>query len=150
MIEPELTEAIRRAIQRFPGMKELPFPEASDLLDAVAKRHVADPAQLWWWTAPRGAHETIPYGEKDGLDEIARIVPARSAAFLAVTDDEPRPWPVFEGTTADLLSVLREVRFCECFLGAADLEWFVFDTHHNELVVMGSLVIGATRRRSPS
>lgn len=142
MIDPDLTNAIRRTIQKFPGMKELPAPEAAELLDAVAKRHVADPAQLWWWTTPSGAHETIHYGETEGLDEVARIVPARSTAFLAVTDDEPRPWPVFKGTTADLIAVLREVRFCEYFLVAADLEWLVFDTHHNALVVLGSLVAG--------
>lgn len=139
MIDPELTDTIRRTIQIFPGVKELPAVEAAELLSAAAKRHLMDPAQLWWWMTPSGAHQTIHYGDSNGLDKVADIVPARGLAFLAVTDDEPRPWPVFEGTTGELIAVLRKVRFCEYFLGAVDLEWLVFDTHHNDLVIMGSL-----------
>ena len=140
MVDRELIDAIRKTITKVSGASQLSDPQAVELLDAVAKRNVTDPAQIWWWANLTVDHETIPYGEKDGLDEIARLVPPQTIAFMVVTDDEPRPWPVFSGAISDLLSVLREVRFCEYFLIDPDFKWLAFDTHHNTLVVVGSLI----------
>jgi len=140
MVDRDLIDAIRETIAKVSGLSQLSDPQAVKLLDALAKRNVADPTQIWWWTNLTVDHETIPYGERDGLDEVARLVPPQTIALMVVTDDEPRPWPVFSGVISDLLAALREVRFCEYFLIDPDFKWLVFDTHHNALVVVGSLI----------
>jgi len=61
---------------------------------------------------------------------------------LVVTDDEPQPWPVFEGPLEEILVVLQETRYFEYFLvpGVNDGgRWIVFDTHHNQLVWAGEM-----------
>lgn len=148
MVDSELIDAICKTIAKVSGLSQLSDSQAVELLDALAKRNITDPAQIWWWANLTVDHETIPYGERDGLDEVAGIVPPQTNAFMVITDDEPRPWPVFSGATSDLLAALREVRFCEYFLIGPDLKWLVFDTHHNALVIVGSLIGRAKQAES--
>lgn len=140
MVDGDLIDAIREKIMSVPGLSQLSEAQAAEVLGALARQSVTDPAQIWWWANLTVDHETISYGERDGLEEVARIVPHQATALLVVTDDEPRPWPVFLGKTSDLLAALREVRFCEYFLVDQDFKWIVFDTHHNTLVVVGNLI----------
>lgn len=139
MVDDELISEIHNAIAKFPEVSPFSDSQATALLDALAKRNVSDPAQTWWWANLKVDHETIPYGDRDGLEEVAQIVAPQANALLVVTDDQPRPWPVFFGPSFTLLAVLREVRFCEYFLADPDFKWLIFDTHHNALVVVGSL-----------
>jgi RHS repeat-associated protein len=139
MIDSELADAIRDALVDFPQVQLVPESDANVLIDRVAAKEVSDPDQTWWWSALRGAHATLPYGDQHGLEQVAHIAPVDASAYLAITDDEPRPWPLLSGTVADLLAVLNGLRFCEYFIFDRAITWIVFDTHHNSLVVTGIL-----------
>jgi hypothetical protein len=140
MLAPELMTEIRIALARIPTVRELPEREAADLLTSLGTYHVAKPDEAWWWSNLKDEREVIPYGDDDGLQQMARILPRETAVFLAITDDEAPPWPVLSGKVADLLAVLRELSFCEYFLFDIDGTWIAFDTHHDELVIAGTLV----------
>lgn len=140
MIDGDLGREIGEKVEKTPGGSRLSDAQAAELLDALAERVLRDDSVTWWWTALAVPHQTISYGDGDGLDELARIVPLEARVLLVITDDEARPWPVFSGVASALLAVLRGVRFCEYFFVDPALSWLVFDTHHNQLVVTGSML----------
>lgn len=83
---------------------------------------------MWWWRL-----------KSDNLTELLRslIGTDDGQAYLLVTDDEPPPWPIYQGPWSALIGVVLEQHFFEYALVASDLSWIVFDTHHDELIVAG-------------
>lgn len=139
MVDPDLIAEIRARLTEFQDVQELPEHAARLVIDGVAKDHIIDRDRTWWWTSLKDPSEVITYGESDGLLLLASTVPGHNVGVLVVTDDEPPPWPAFQGPVQSLLAVLRGLRFCEYFIADPDGRWVVFDTHDNSLVVRGDL-----------
>ncbi|MCK6521691.1 hypothetical protein L6R49_09655 [Myxococcota bacterium] len=141
-VDPELLEELR-ALAPGLGVVELAEADAAGVIRRARATFVTRPRVTWWWTALRPPTVTLPYGGQDGLTLLVRLLPAETRAVLVVTDDEPPPWPTFEGAIGDLVALLRELRPFELWLSAREADWIVFDTHHDALVVAGPLVAAA-------
>lgn len=138
MIDDQLAEQIRRSARTLSKVCELSNAEANILLDTIAYEFVANPQELWWWASLRQPSRTIGYEGLDVFHEIRKLVLDDEVTHLVVTDDEPRPWLVFNGQVDDLLQLVGEQRYFEYFLICAASEKpnkVIFDTHHNLLVV---------------
>ena len=136
---PDRVASYAAAASAICGITQLSDEAAKDYVRRLAKAYLTDTNHRWWWEAVSGPTKRIPYGDADGLSLIAGLVGAACAAHLVITDDEDPPWPVYAGGVGGLLAMLRDCRFCEYFLVAQDGSWIVFDTHMNELVVVGQL-----------
>lgn len=141
-IDLELLAALRLAAAAF-GVKELPPAEAEQAVRRAREAFVSVPEATWWWTSLREPRVAVRYGEADGLRLLLRLQPHDTTAVLAVTDDEPVPWPAFKGALGNLVAMVRDVRAFEFWIAPPDSRWIVFDTHENALVVAGSLVEAA-------
>ncbi len=136
----ELKTAIRAVANEVPTVKELTALEASRLTDRVAQEFVADPNRIWWWEALKVPSRTLNYGEEAGLEKIASMLDPASVVTMLVTDDNPPPWPAFKGPLSEILHVIGEQWFFEYLLVGEAGDWCIFDTHHNSLVIAGSLI----------
>ena len=135
MMDADLLEELEEAARGATGVHRLQDDEASKRVELLAQTYVRDGSHRWWWQALATEAQRLPYGDEDGLSKIMKLFEAESSATLVITDDSAPPWPVFSGSLGQLISLLRNTRFCEYFLAASDGSWIVFDTHMNELVM---------------
>lgn len=139
MIHADLLQELRSSLPQFPSLRELDAQTADELVERIAGRYISDPDMIWWWGSLSKPSTTIDYGEAVSLDIIRRLLPGDADALLIVTDDVAPPWPVFAGKLKSLLEYLGEQAHLEYILTDPDLSWLLFDTHHNTLVLLGSL-----------
>jgi hypothetical protein len=130
----EVLSAAREA-----GLVVLEDQEFADLIQAIMQRYLTSPASRWWWNSLKVPSKTIDYGEQDGLAILLEVLPDRTDLILIVTDEALVPSGAVRGTAAQLNQLLRGCSFFEFAIVPADLEWIVFDTHHNVLVGAGQL-----------
>jgi hypothetical protein len=150
----ELLTSIRKAATTRQTVRPLLPDEAAATAAETAGRYVRDPRLTWWWTAIAVPFATLPYADRNALSLIGELLGLTTApkipeGTLFVTDDSPQPWPAFVGPVSELLLLIAEQPYFEYFLVDPCLEWVVFDTHHNELVVVGSLRERALMLASP-
>lgn len=138
-VDPGLLSTLRN-LARTLGIAELSETDAAHVTRSAQDAFVTKPEATWWWTVLRPPVASLRYGEKDGLTLLLRLVPSETTVVLVVTDDEHTPWPAFEGSLREVVTMLREARVFEFWIVTRDWRWIVFDTHNNELVVSGSLV----------
>lgn len=113
------------------------WSEGESLILEVAVKFVRDRRHHWWWENLRELPKRIQY-QDDGLALLDGILEHDTGLLnLVITDDEEAPWPMIVGTWNDLRSYLGSLHFFEFFLFDASQSWMVFDTHHNELLVIG-------------
>lgn len=136
----ELLDELRALLPTSPGLNELSASEAEEVAEHVRRRFVSEGDKVWWWESLNSESATLPYGDSDGLEWLGKLLPGREVVRLVVTDDEARPWPVFEGEARALWRLLPELRFFEYFITGKACDWVVFDTHHNALVITGALL----------
>lgn len=139
-VDEELLKDLRALSRRNPGLRELNTVESAEVAGDVRLRFVGEDASVWWWESLVSDSVTLPYGDSDGLQWLERLVPNRELVRLVVTDDEARPWRIFEGEAQELWRLLRELRYFEFFVTSTRCDWVIFDTHHNTLVVTGALL----------
>lgn len=135
----ELLKSIRRYLSEHPEIKVLEAEESERLRLLIASRFGLVTERTWWWERLPKEAVSLPYSDEEGLDLLLNILPTPTAPFwLFVTDDNPPPWTCIYGTGTNLIEMLREQRFFEYFIVNAGLNWMVFDTHHNTLVMLGT------------
>lgn len=135
-----LLDLIRKSLRALPSVRECPPDQAALLLDRIAARYVRDRKRVLWWDNLSVESVSVEYGAQDGLSALRRLVSDDNAVcLLFVSDEESPPWPVLVGTLHDLLKVISEQSFFEFVMSDEEGTWAVFDTHHNSLVVCGSL-----------
>jgi hypothetical protein len=139
-VDEELLDELRVLLTSMDCLRKLSDSEAVAAIDEVARRFVDKEESVWWWQSLKCDSVTLPYRDSDGLVLLGELVPAESTIRLVVTDDQPRPWPVFEGEAPKFWDLFRELRFFEYFIASEDSQWVVFDTHHNALVVTGAIL----------
>lgn len=111
---------------------------AQSLLRRVAEIHGVDGATYHWWKGLSDAHRLF-YG--DALDDWSREIRdllcnvRQKGVYLAVTDDEPPPWPVlWINDPSCIVELLEKMHFFEYFVFSPDCSRVFFDTHDNVLV----------------
>ncbi len=137
----ELIQSVRGYAAACPDVQELSLEEAERARVAAARSLGLGPAldRHWSWECLPTGVTRIPYGNGDGLNKLLEILPgATSESLLFVTDDEPPPWSCFRAPANVVVDLLREQRFFEFCLVDAGMRWIVFDTHHNELITLGT------------
>jgi hypothetical protein len=131
---------IREKMGLVNGVSEVTGSAADDVIEAIASRYVDDRSNVWWWEGLADTPVVIDYGDELGWRRIGNLVQdPHLEAYLLPTDDDPEPWPVFRGRLLELQRLLEEVWRFEYMIAAVDMSWLVFDTHHNSLMVLGSL-----------
>lgn len=145
MIDQELIEDIRHTFLELTTLHELDPEEVESLAEKIANKFIIDRSKIWWWESLTSNSFVIEYGEEDGLKILENLISNDQPVFLFVTDDEPEPWNVFIGNFGCILDVLKNQRFFEYFIVSEEIEWVVFDTHHNSLFIAGTLLTKAKK-----
>jgi hypothetical protein len=139
MMDPTLVVQVE-ALSSTRGMKLLSPESTRDVVERMAAKFSVDRSRLWWWEGIQSAR-SFPYAPDEELQALGRLMSSHSNALtLIVTDDQPPPWIAVSGPWTSLLHLLQETRHFEFFVLDETLNWVVFDTHHNELVVAGTPV----------
>jgi len=133
----QLWDELVRVLPVTPAVRVLPQDGLRQALDRMAERYVADTRATWWWNALRVPGRVVPYGD-DEFQTMGDQIPADAAGsiILVVTDDEPDPAGAVVGPWQDLVRMLGELPPFEFFLTDERGSWAIFDTHHNELIVV--------------
>ncbi len=119
------------------GIQEVAANEAVQLLQSVARAHDLDADSCRWWGSLKNAR-TFPYQSdfsewKERLSSLLQEMGA-DGFYLAVTDDEPPPWPVVSVQPhVRLPDLIGEMQYFEYFVFSKDFAGIVFDAHTNEL-----------------
>jgi len=106
---------------------------------------------VWWWEGLPDQAMRVPYADQEGLHIVLKIISETSdRLILFVTDDSCAPWMCVSGTASGLVDMLREQRFFEYFIVNSTMDWILFDTHHNSIVILGEglSVLQSTRRKA--
>jgi len=140
-MDTELVNEIRDVTKKINGFIELNKDESIKATNMVAEKYIKNRTSTWWWEELTQKSITIEYGDSDGLSLLREIVGDDNASVkLFITDDEPEPWPIFQGSFEAVIDTISGQRFFEYFITAHDFSWLVFDTHHNSLIVLGDLL----------
>src|SRR5215469_8556202 len=121
------------------GAVALDAQDLSRLVDAIYRRYLKSPASSWWWSSLKVPIGTLEYGDRDGLAIVMSILPEQDDLTLVVTNESVRPLGAVRGSAMQLRGVIANCPFFEFAIVPANLEWIVFDTHHNALVGAGRL-----------
>jgi len=137
-MDDELVKSIRDYVFASREVMALDDDKAEKLRLLVADRFNLPRNHVWWWESLPKAAVCLSYGGGDeGLERLSTVLPAGASLRLFATDDSLPPWPCVCGTSTALIDMLREQRFFEYFIVDPELNWIVFDTHHNVLMAYG-------------
>ena len=143
-MDKELTDELGVQIEQGLSLKLLSKSDARKITDLVADRFIEDTSRVWWWEGLKQTPQEIHYGDEVGWDHIPALLKNISQQIYFIpTDDEPNPWPIYSGTCEEVIGLLREMWRFEYILVGRNLDWLVFDTHHNTLVIVGSIATSA-------
>ena len=141
MIDTELLDELS-AVAKAQSIDELSPSAADQVVQSVAASLLESKPGTWWWTSLREESFKVDYTD-EGLSLLAKLLDDMGSVCLVATDDEPPPWPVFEGPVDAIIELVSQQRFFEYFVTAPPYDWAVFDTHHNLLVAAGVIVTRA-------
>ena len=143
-MDSELIQEICKNIGSSNTIRELSETDARDLIDRIATHYIVDRNRVWWWESLAEKPVIIDYGdygEDPGWDYCMELIQSpKHPVYLVVTDDYPEPWPVFKGSISAVASLLANLWLFEYIIVDENLSWVIFDTHHNCLVVTGTLI----------
>ncbi len=143
-MDKELLDDVRGCSNKYYDFIELTSCQSLNTGNLVADKFIKNRNNVWWWEDLTQDSVTIPYGDNDGLSVIKQIVCDNTIIVnFFITDDEPEPWPIFQGSLETVINVVSEQRYFEFFITPLDLSWLIFDTHHNSLIISGELVESA-------
>jgi hypothetical protein len=135
----ELQDEIRRGLRVATGVTALSSAQSLAFVGRVGSKFVEDASSVLWWESLSRMPTVLPYGSESWLDVLRQALGVRGKRFLlAITDESPPPWSVFEADLDSLLHFLCELRYCEYFVSNPELDWVLFDTHHNEIILCDS------------
>jgi len=140
MADVELLEELNAAATAVGRVVRLPAQLAEALVANLSEAFVTNDASQWWWQVLRVPSRRIEYGSGDGIAILFDLIKAENSAVLVVTEDTHPPLALYEGAPEAIVEVIRQCRFFEYAVAAPDAGWAVFDTHMNELIVVGRLV----------
>ncbi len=111
--------------------------DADVLLRRLVEMHGIDSTRIYWWESLETSR-FVPYstsGDSWREQIAAFLADMGDPVFLAITDDEPPPWPVLRiERGSEVAALLSEMHFFEYFVFSQDCARVVFDTHDNVLI----------------
>jgi hypothetical protein len=112
-------------------------PMATSLVEEFRRRFTNGSNTVLWWEDLSVTSSSIPYSDSsEGLEKLSTLV-GKGFINLAILDDDSSDPSIASGPAAQVIAVLNDCPFMESVLFPTTLEWAVFDTHHNVLVVAG-------------
>ena len=111
--------------------------QAQSMHDAFLARFCADKPVGWPWEHITQPLHSFPYAAlpSDPLDLLESRLGDENL-YLLLPEDHRQDIAAF-GTGQRLVAALRDSPFMEFVIFPASLDWAVFDTHHNVLVIAG-------------
>ncbi len=146
-------DAVREAIASLDLIdeaRETSRDEVQPILSRIAREFVNDSRSVWWW---QSLVDDKPSAEVDaqgaGHQFIPELCPDEICWFV-VTDDQGSNWSVFEAKPSTISAILSNCHFFEYFVASRDLDWIVFENHHDLIIGMGDSVVDRITRLSNS
>lgn len=141
MLNDELNNEIRNILASGMQIDELNDDSSKQIINDIAEQYVIDRDFIWWWECLSKENTIIDYDDGLGWDCFAKFIqPLEQQVYIVVTDDEPEPWSIYKGSLLAVIDLLNNMWRFEYFIISEDLSWVIFDTHHNSLVITGSLL----------
>ncbi|MCX7180730.1 MAG: hypothetical protein NTX56_18855 [Proteobacteria bacterium] len=147
MLDITTENAIQEALDAVSNVSRLDPELSTRLIADFAAKYVADTAATWWWTSLQVPFDSVDYGENAGISLIEALLDKLPEVAVTITDDEWPPWPILMGTGRDICDFIAELPCVEYFAFSSTMNWAVFDTHHNSLVLVGEFVRKASELR---
>jgi len=131
------------SIESYIKLKKIPCSRLADndakmLIEKLVNHHSLDLSRLYLW------EDIIPkasffYGDNSSLWEdrfYSFLQDYDNEIYLSVTDDEFYPWEIFKCEKKTIIGLLNEQQYFEFFIFDISLKQILFDTHHNELILL--------------
>lgn len=135
-----LLDGLRLTSSNFATIAEIDAASATRLIEELSFKYTSAAERRWWWDNLSVSSTAINYEGKDGLDILRGLICNSTRVFLLASDETEPPWPAFSGTPKEIIALIADQHFFEYILTNEDKSWIVLDTHHNELIIAGSLV----------
>ncbi len=140
-MEDEIQDAIQRLGLSESDIKLLPDEEGLSVFNAALSHFVASGDRRWWWEDFRFPSTTVRFPDQRAFERIEKIVPnKREKVWFIVEDDQLPFYPVYEATPEAIQAVIGECYGFEYYLVAKDLSWLLCETHHDDLIAIGTEV----------
>lgn len=133
-MDNELVNEFNTESKNFNSIVSLPDLEITKIQKSIKDEFGIDINRNWCWESIGADHKTLEYGKEDGLNKIKELLDEDTTVKLIITDEEVPPWFGYKGKLADLIEVLKKIRYFEFFIVDEKCSWIIFDTHHNTLV----------------
>jgi hypothetical protein len=136
---------IQYAIQRL-GLSESDIKLLSDqeglkVFSAALSHFVASGDRRWWWEDFRFPSTSVRFADQKGFERIDKVVPNKKERVWFIVEDDQLPfYPVYEGTPEAIQAVIGECYGFEYYLVAKDLSWLICETHHDDMIAIGTEV----------
>ena len=136
--EDSFDRCLSEAHRASPSVRPVAASDTWLLVRSVADRFGLDAGATWMWASRDVVpSERVDYGADNGVwpSALARLVGARSSEPILVLTEVEGPPIAVRGPLDGLLTFLHELPPLECFFVDDTLDWVVFDTHHDELIL---------------
>ena len=145
----EVTEEIDRAIESLQlkgKVVRLLRPGAEEVNRTVLARFAGGKDRRWWWEAfPQS--ESVSFDDGLGYQRVPIVVPnPREQCWFIVEGQEGGPYPVYEASPEEAVSIIGECFGFEYYIVPKDLSWLVCENHHGIVIGCGKSVEDAIRR----
>lgn len=113
---------------------------ANAIVEKLAGRFNYDLSFRWLWDTVH-AGKSVNYGNDYSLWETQLSLLLQNfekRIYLAITDDEFYPWPVFDFKKDLLVEILKEQHPFEYFVFDESMKNVLFDNHHSSLILVAS------------
>jgi hypothetical protein len=136
----DLVAQLRASAKKCKRVVEIPRDQVSTIVADIATNYVADSSKILWWEALKRKPLIIGYEGVNGLSLLKALIGELSLVELIVTDEEIGEWIAFRGALEEILLIVSHQRYFEYMICDPEHTWLIFDTHHNEFVVVGSIL----------
>ena len=142
MIDMGLVKAINEFAAKTNTI-ELSKSDAEKYLSSLETKFIKKPGDyVWWWEGVSGPYVVLTYDTSYQWEVTQEVLSSIEGLIHFVpTDDERGPWPVYRGLGKDVLFILSETWQYEYFVADPNLDWLIFDTHHNSFIFCGKVII---------
>lgn len=145
----EVADEIDRAIESLQlksKVARLSHPEAEEVNRTVLARFSGGKDRRWWWEAfPQS--ESVSFEDGRGYQRVPLVVPNPSErCWLIVEGQESEPYPVYEASPEEAVSIIGKCFGFEYYIVPKDLSWLVCENHHGRVIGCGKFVEEAIRR----
>ena len=140
-VKDEIQDAIQRLGLNESDIKPLPDEKGRTIFNAALSHFVASGDRRWWWEDFRFPSTSVRFTDQKGFERLEKIVPNKKEKVWFIVEEDQLPFnPVYEATPESVQAVVGECYGFEYYLVAKDMSWLVCETHHDDLIAIGTEV----------